>query len=49
MSHMEWTKEKIQYGMKKEVDKAKEMVKQVAIEKEKNPKTGLVHDVLYRR
>jgi hypothetical protein len=35
MSYTEWTKEKTQYGMKKEVDKANEMVKQVATEKEK--------------
>jgi hypothetical protein len=29
MSYMERTKEKTQYGMKEEVDKANEMVKQV--------------------
>jgi hypothetical protein len=28
MSYTEWTKEKTQYGMKKEVDKLNEMVKQ---------------------
>ncbi len=48
MSYTEWTKEKTQYGMKKEVDKASEMVKQVATGKEKKPKTGLVYDVLDR-
>jgi hypothetical protein len=50
MSYTEWTKEKTQYGMKKEVDKANEMVKQVATEKEKKKaKAGLVYDVLDRR
>jgi hypothetical protein len=32
MSYVERTKEKTQYGMKEEVDKAKEMVKQVTTE-----------------
>jgi hypothetical protein len=44
----ERTKEKTQYGMREEGVKAKEMVKQVAIEKEK-AKAGLVHGVLDRR
>lgn len=48
MSYTEQTKEKTQSGMKKEVDKAKEMVKQIATGKEKKPKTGLVYDVLDR-
>jgi hypothetical protein len=50
MSYTEWTKEKTQYGMKKEVDKANEMVKQVATEKEKKKaKVCLVYGVLDRR
>ncbi len=51
MSYTEWTKEKTQYGMKKEVDKASEMVKQVGAEKEeeKKAKAGLVYGVLDRR
>lgn len=44
----EQTKEKTQYGMRKEGDKAKEMVKQVATEKEK-AKASLVHRFLDRR
>jgi hypothetical protein len=36
MSYMERTKEKTQYGMKEEVDKAKEMVKQVTTENDKD-------------
>jgi hypothetical protein len=49
MSYTEWTKEKTQYGMKKEVDKLNEMVKQVATEKEKKAKVCLVYGVLDRR
>jgi hypothetical protein len=45
---VERTKEKTQYGMKEEVDKAKEMVKQVATEKEK-AKASLVYRFLDRR
>ena len=48
MSYTERTKEKTQYGMKEEVDKAKEMVKQVATENDKD-KAIVVHRFLDKR
>jgi hypothetical protein len=48
MSYMERTKEKTQYGMKEEVDKAKEMVKQVTTENDKD-KVSIIHRFLERR
>ena len=48
MSYVEWTKEKTQYGMKEEVDKAREMVKQVTTENDKD-KASIVHRFLDRR
>jgi hypothetical protein len=47
MSYVERTKEKTQYGMKEEVDKAKEMVKQVTAENDKD-KASIVHRFLDR-
>ncbi|MCD6038208.1 MAG: hypothetical protein K0S67_2097 [Nitrososphaeraceae archaeon] len=45
---MERTKEKTQYGIKEEVDKAKEMVKQVTTENDKD-KVSIIHRFLDRR
>jgi hypothetical protein len=48
MSYMERTEKKTQYGMKEEVDKAKEMVKQVTTENDKD-KASIIHRFLDKR